>query len=65
MLPGWVLKPYLERGELLPVVVSPHLEVTTQPGLASYLLYQKTRYQVPKIRAAVDFLVDEVSQLHN
>lgn len=65
MLPGWVLKPYLERGELLPVVVSPHLEVTTQPGLAIYLLYQKTRYQVPKIKAAVDFLVDEVSQLHN
>ncbi len=60
MLPGWVMKPYLERGELVPVLVSPGLQVTTQPGMAIYLLYQKTRYQVPKIRAAVDFLVAEI-----
>lgn len=60
MLPGWVLKPYLERGELVPVEVSPGLQITTQPGLAIYLLYQQVRYQVPKIRAAVDFLVAEV-----
>jgi len=63
MLPEWVLKPYLERCELVPVVVSPSLQITTQPGLAIYLLYQKTRYQVPKIRAAVDFLVAEVALL--
>ncbi|WLD59635.1 LysR family transcriptional regulator [Salinispirillum sp. LH 10-3-1] len=60
MLPLWVLKPYLERGELLPIEVFPALQVTTEPGLAIYLLYQKIRYQVPKIRAAVDFLVAEV-----
>lgn len=60
MLPGWVLKPYLARGELVPITVSPGLQVTTQPGMAIYLLYQKTRYQVPKIRAAVDFLVAEI-----
>lgn len=60
MLPGWVLKPYLDRGELVPVRVSPGLQVTTQPGMAIFLLYQKTRYQVPKIRAAVDFLVAEI-----
>ncbi|SFC12934.1 transcriptional regulator, LysR family [Marinospirillum celere] len=63
MLPTWVLKPYLETGELVPVVVSPGLQVTTQPGLAIYLLYQQVRYQVPKIRAAVDFLVAEVPRL--
>ncbi len=55
MLPGWVMKPYLERGELVPGVSG-----LTQPGMAIYLLYQKTRYQVPKIRAAVDFLVAEI-----
>ncbi|WP_028670477.1 LysR family transcriptional regulator [Saccharospirillum impatiens] len=64
MLPDWVLKPYLDSGDLVPVVVSPGLRVTTEPGLAIYLLYQKRRYQVPKIRAAVDFLVSEVPLLH-
>lgn len=65
MLPVWVLKPHLERGELVPLELSPRLQVSTQPGMAIYLLYRKTRYQVPKIRAAVDFLVTEVPLLHS
>jgi DNA-binding transcriptional LysR family regulator len=61
MLPAWVLKPYLERQELVPLALNPPLQVTTQPDMAIYLLYQKTRYQVPKVRALVDFLVDEIA----
>lgn len=63
MLPTWSLKPYLDSGDLVPVEVSPRLQIATEPGLAIYLLYKKTRYQVPKIRAAVDFLVAEVAKL--
>ena len=33
------------------------LAVTQHAEMAVYLLYQKQRYLVPKVKAAVDFLV--------
>jgi len=38
----------------------PELQVTQNTDLAVYLLYQKQRYLVPKVKAAVDFLVARV-----
>jgi len=60
MLPRWVLAPFLEAGSLVQLELAPKLRVSPDPSLAIYLLYMKTRYQVPKVRAAVDFLVKEV-----
>lgn len=56
MLPRWVLQPYLDKGSLLPLTLDPPLRTTPNPGLGIYLLYQKTHYQVPKIKVAVDFI---------
>ncbi|WP_281560823.1 LysR family transcriptional regulator [Thalassomonas sp. RHCl1] len=60
MMPRWILKPYIERGELVEIDINPAVSITQKPGLAIYLLYQKQRYHVPKIKVAVDFLVERI-----
>lgn len=60
MLPRWVLAPYLRRGELQELSFLPPVTITQNPAFAIYLLYQKQRYRVPKIKAAVDFLVARI-----
>jgi DNA-binding transcriptional LysR family regulator len=60
MLPRWVLKPYLERGELTALSIEPQISVSQDPALGIFILYQKQRYHVPKVKAAVDFLVARV-----
>ena len=60
MMPRWILKPYVERGELVELDIQPQVSITQKPGLAIYLLYQKQRYKVPKIKVAVDFLVERI-----
>ncbi len=60
MSPRWALAPYLERGELQELFFDPTLYITQNTDLAVYLLYQKQRYLVPKVKAAVDFLVARV-----
>lgn len=60
MLPRWTLGPALKAGTLVPLEMDIPLKVTRNPNLAIYLLYQKTRYQVPKIKVAVDFLMREI-----
>lgn len=60
MMAGWALNPYVDRGELIKLQFDYPLYVTQNPALGVYLLYQKQRYQVPKVKAAVDFLVSRV-----
>ena len=60
MAPRWLLAPYLERGELQELFFDPILRVTQNTDMAVYLLYQKQRYLVPKVKVAVDFLVARV-----
>ena len=57
MLPRWVLQPYLDSGDLQLLDISPVVSTTQNPDFAIYLLYQKQRYHVPKVKVAVDFLV--------
>ncbi len=57
MAPRWSLGDYLGRGDLVELTFDPQLRVSQNPELAIYLLYQKQRYLVPKVKAAVDFLV--------
>lgn len=58
MAPTWSVAPSLERGSLVRLDVSPSLKVSQNADLAVYLLYQKQRYLVPKIRVAVDYLME-------
>lgn len=60
MSPRWSLAPYLARGELQELWFDPPLQVTQNTDLAIYLLYQKQRYLVPKVKVAVDFIVARV-----
>lgn len=61
MLPRWVLHPYLQKGSLVMLHFATPVRITPNPEFGIYLLYQKTRYQVPKIKVAVDFIVAEMA----
>jgi len=63
MMPRWVLNTYLQSGELVELMISPKVTVTRNVDLGLYLLYQKQRYQIPKIKAAVDFLVANIKAI--
>ena len=65
MAPGWMVTPYIQSGELQELFFDVVLKVTQNPDLAVYLLYQKQRYLVPKIKAAVDFIVARVQQKYS
>ncbi|MEZ8824014.1 LysR family transcriptional regulator [Vibrio amylolyticus] len=60
MLPRWVLKPYIERGDLIELVFDEPLNITENPNLGVYMLYQKLSYATPKVKAAVDFITARV-----
>lgn len=60
MAPRWALASYLESGELEELFFNPVLRITQKTDFAVFLLYQKQRYLVPKVKAAVDFLVARV-----
>ncbi|MBA6326520.1 LysR family transcriptional regulator [Colwellia sp. MB02u-6] len=56
----WALSSYLESGELQELKFEHQLAITQHSDMAVYLLYQKQRYLVPKVKAAVDFLVARI-----
>lgn len=60
MAPRWSLAQYLDRGELQELHFDPVLRINQNPDMAIYLLYQKQRYLVPKVKAVVDFLVAQI-----
>ncbi len=64
MAPKWLLKEYIDSGELQALSLSPEVNITSSNDFGIYLLYQKQRYLVPKVKAAVDFLVARIKQLH-
>ncbi|MFT6993076.1 MAG: DNA-binding transcriptional LysR family regulator [Paraglaciecola sp.] len=50
----------MESGELQELTFEHPLSISQNDDLAIYLLYQKHRYMVPKVKAAVDFLVARI-----
>ncbi|WP_198331639.1 LysR family transcriptional regulator [Psychrobacter aquimaris] len=56
----WALAGYLASGALQELTFEHRLAITQHADMAVYLLYQKQRYSVPKIKAAVDFLVERI-----
>lgn len=60
MAPRWAAAHYLATGELVELALEPQVQISQDNDMAVYLLYQKQRYLVPKVKAAVDFLVARV-----
>lgn len=58
----WALDSYLTSGQLQELKFENTLAITQNSNLAIYLLYQKQRYLVPKVKAAVDFLEKKLKQ---
>ncbi len=59
----WALASYLESGALQELIFEHDLAITQNADMAVYLLYQKQRYLVPKVKAAVDFLVEKITTM--
>lgn len=57
LLSEWGLQDSLRRGELVQVSLDQPVSVGRGGEAGIYLLYLQTRYQIPKVRVAVEFLV--------
>jgi len=63
LLPRWALAEHLDTGALLELNITPKVVVTQNPNLGLFLLYQKQRYRVPKLKVAIDFLVARIQAM--
>ncbi len=61
MLPYWVLKSYIESGVLQELQFEPRVSITQNLDLGIFILYQKQRYLIPKIKVAVDFFLQNIN----
>ncbi|WP_261859081.1 LysR family transcriptional regulator [Photobacterium sanguinicancri] len=62
LFPSWWIKPYLVSGEL--VEVPTECQITSSPtvSLDIYIIYQQAKYQIPKVKACVDFLLANLTE---
>ncbi|MBH9552781.1 LysR family transcriptional regulator [Inhella gelatinilytica] len=60
LLSEWGLERHLRTGELVPVTLDQPVSVGRGVESGIYLLYLQTRYQIPKVRVAVEFLVQRL-----
>ncbi|MBV8467096.1 MAG: LysR family transcriptional regulator [Burkholderiales bacterium] len=61
LLSEWGLKDALRSGELVALTLDRPVSVGRGGEAGIYLLYLQTRYQIPKVRVAVEFLVGRLS----
>jgi len=61
LLSEWGLKDYLRRGDLVQVTLEQPVSVGRGGESGIYLLYLQTRYQIPKVRVAVEFLIERLA----
>jgi DNA-binding transcriptional LysR family regulator len=50
----------VDKRELVEIDIQPPVTVSQNGGMGVYMLYQKHKYHVPKIKAAVDFLQSKI-----
>ncbi len=60
LLSEWGLKGYLRRGELVQIKLDQAVSVSRGEEGGIYLLYLQTRYRIPKVRVAVEFLLERL-----
>ena len=62
LLPRWGVQPQIDTGDLQVVSLSDgKLHLSRNEGTSTYLLYQQPKYRLTKIKVAVDFLVEALS----
>jgi len=61
MLPLWVLRPYLNDGRLEMLKMDNPPRISPDESMGIYMLYQQMRYQIPKVRCAVDFFRERLA----
>jgi DNA-binding transcriptional LysR family regulator len=65
MAPRWSVEAHLLSGELVELLTDTALSVNQNPGMGIYLLYQKPKYLVPKVKVFIDFLVKNLMGKHD
>lgn len=60
MAPRWLLADQIDSGELQELFFNPTLRISQNADPSIYLLYQKQRYQVPKVKVSVDFFTQRL-----
>ncbi len=62
LFPKWGIEDNLASGQLIEIVLEDaEVSISRQENSGIYLLYHRPKYSVQKIRAAVDFLMSELS----
>ncbi|CAM3938621.1 putative HTH-type transcriptional regulator [Pseudomonas reidholzensis] len=61
LLPEWSLRAHLERNALVVVELEQPVAVSRSAQTGIYLLYAQSRYPIPKIRAAVEFIYERLA----
>jgi DNA-binding transcriptional LysR family regulator len=64
MAPRWSIAPYLNSGEVVLVPMEPAPMIGTTDDLGVYLLFPRSSYQIPKIRCAVDYFKNELTEVN-
>jgi len=62
MLPRWSVRQSVEAKQLVEIPLKQAVNVVQQMDLGVFLIYQKQRYAVPKVKMAVDFLIERIKQ---
>lgn len=60
LLSEWALLDYFARGQLVPLTLDQPVSVGRGGEAGIYLLYLQTRYRIPKVRVAVEFLLERL-----
>lgn len=60
-MPKWVCQEELDSGKLVELSLDAPTRITPDSQFAVYLLYQKHRYSIPKIKVAVDYLIERLA----
>lgn len=62
LLSEWGLRGYLRSGELVQVTLDQPVSVGRGGESGIYLLYLQTRYRIPKVKVAVEFLIERLGE---
>ncbi|WP_445358405.1 LysR family transcriptional regulator [Microbulbifer sp. ANSA005] len=60
-VPSWSICNYLDTGELVQVPCEGKVSVSPGGDLGVFLLYERTKYQTPKIKLCVDFIYENLN----
>jgi DNA-binding transcriptional LysR family regulator len=60
LLPEWGLRGFLKRGELVQIVIDQPVSVRRGEEVGVYLIYLQSRHRMPKVRVAVQFLMEQL-----